>query len=186
MGRRGFLELSGATAAAALGGGTLDVDGLDPSVEGHGLLVGPEDAKPPAGGAYLSKWDEYNFVYLASDTGFRYRIQTGGEWETLPTNYQTSVSSDYTTSGERVILANATNITLTLSTDDAVLQRQIVVKDNTGTASGASPVTIETEGSETIDGTSSVGINGNYEAIRLEWTGLEWSIVGNYQGSGSL
>lgn len=75
MGRRGFLEFTGAGGLAMLGGRMqLSDDEVDlDDVDSYGLLVGPQSNRPPNGGAYLSQWDTYQFIYLASDTGRRFQ-----------------------------------------------------------------------------------------------------------------
>lgn len=94
--RRGFLELTGGTlAAVGLSGGTLAEVGGDESDDPahHGLLLGPEAQRPPADGDYLGDWDEYRFVYFATDTGAKSYISTDdSDWTDLPMpNPQTQV-----------------------------------------------------------------------------------------------
>lgn len=87
--RRNFLEISGAAlGSVGLNGGiSPDLDASSSAPEDfqhHAVLIGPGQARPPAGGEYLSQWDTYQFVYFASDTGAKYEIDSNTrEWSEL-------------------------------------------------------------------------------------------------------
>lgn len=94
--RRNFLQLTGAAAVPLMQSTPFEWDeqavGLDEDVEGYGLLMGPEDARPPAQGEYFEQWDTYNFAYFATDTGAQSKIQTGDtEWTEIMGNPTTQV-----------------------------------------------------------------------------------------------
>lgn len=99
LSRRGFLAISGVAGAALLSGTSLaDSDPSD--FEAHGLLVGPGDNRPDAGGAYLDQWDTYHLVYLAADTGSFSEIETGdSQWNDVGSMNESghSLSDDGTT-----------------------------------------------------------------------------------------
>jgi len=66
---------------------------------------------------------------------------------------------------------------VTLSTNDANLSGKILrVKDTAGSA-GSNPVTIDTEGSETIDGSSSISLNIDYGVKQLQSDGTNWHLI---------
>jgi hypothetical protein len=71
--------------------------------------------------------------------------------------------------GDEVVLGcTASNITLTLtSAMIARAGRVWIVKDESGTAGGGSPITIETQGAETIDGQPNAQIIAPYGVARL-------------------
>jgi len=64
---------------------------------------------------------------------------------------------------------------LTLPTSQVVEGRVIVIKDSGGNASGNN-ITIDTEGSETIDGSATLVLNSDYEAVNLYCDGTNWHI----------
>ena len=65
-------------------------------------------------------------------------------------------------------------ITITLPTAEVISGRHILIKD-TGNA-GTNNITIDTEGSETIDGAATLIINGNYSGVALYSNGTNWFI----------
>jgi len=67
MDRRGFLELTGAAGASALGQAQLKEDAR--KFDAYGVLIGPEAARPPKDGEYFRKFDTYHFAYFATDGG---------------------------------------------------------------------------------------------------------------------
>lgn len=71
--------------------------------------------------------------------------------------------------------ATAAVTSLTLPTAQTTSGRIIVVKDSGGNAS-ANNITIDTEGSETIDGSATYVIDADYESINLYSNGSNWFI----------
>lgn len=69
-------------------------------------------------------------------------------------------------------------VTITLDTDDVESGRALIVKDEGGNA-GSANITIDTEGSETIDGAASVTISTNYGYRNLYSDGSNWFIMGS-------
>lgn len=65
---------------------------------------------------------------------------------------------------------------LTLPTAQTVEGRVIIIKDAGGNA-GTNNITIDTEGSETIDGQITKVLNGNYESLKLYCDGSNWFII---------
>jgi hypothetical protein len=98
-------------------------------------------------------------------------------------------SSTYTTSDEELILVDTSAIagtsTITLASADVEQGHGVVVVDLTGTAGSGNSITIDTESSETINGGSSITIDKNYGARRLETDGTNWVTAGGGSGSGS-
>lgn len=64
---------------------------------------------------------------------------------------------------------------LTLPSAQVVTGRFIVIKDAGGNA-GVNNITIDTEGSETIDGSATLIIVSNYQAVNLYSDGSDWFI----------
>ena len=85
----------------------------------------------------------------------------------------------FTFSGRQVIVGvtdTSATRTVTLATvllTDTPDARIVIVKDEGG-AAGSNTLTIATEGSETIDGSSTVTITSNYGAVRLYSDGTNW------------
>jgi len=61
----------------------------------------------------------------------------------------------------------------TLPTAQVVAGRMIVIKDADGNA-GTNNITIDTEGSETIDGAATLVMSTNSQAVRLYCDGTNW------------
>lgn len=79
----------------------------------------------------------------------------------------TGVNASVTT-GAHSVICTAGGITITLTTAIAALDGyRVTVKDQSGTA-GASPITIDTQGAETIDGQASVQIVEDYGSLTFE------------------
>jgi len=91
---------------------------------------------------------------------------------------RTATAEDYTTAGETIVGVTDTTATriITLATADCVVGRLITIKDESGGA-GTNNITIATEGSETIDGSSTATISTNYGCIRLYSDGSNWFII---------
>lgn len=89
-----------------------------------------------------------------------------------------STTGNLTTSGESVVLADTSGaaLTVTLSSADAYEGNEVVVKDAGGNA-GTNAITIDTEGSETIDGGTSTSVGTNYGSARLVSDGSNWFIA---------
>ena len=71
--------------------------------------------------------------------------------------------------------ATAAVTSLTLPTAQVINGRAIVIKDAGGNAS-SNNITIDTEGSETIDGSATLTVNGDYNASSLYCDGNNWMI----------
>jgi hypothetical protein len=77
-------------------------------------------------------------------------------------------TSNITTDGPGIYAydTSGSTVTVTVSSDDIAAQRVIVVKDKGGGA-GTDAITVDTEGSENIDGSASTTISTDYGVLRL-------------------
>lgn len=79
---------------------------------------------------------------------------------------------------ETIIGCTASNITITLTTAMiARAGRTWIIKDESGTAAGGSPITIATEGAETIDGAATATITTAYGALRIYSNGTNLFLI---------
>jgi len=92
-----------------------------------------------------------------------------------PTFVRVGVSANHTTSGETFIGCDSSggSFTITLATADCISGRVIIIKDEAGSAN-TYPITIATEGTETIDGDNDISLAGNYSSCRLYSDGSNW------------
>ena len=85
--------------------------------------------------------------------------------EGLASGYE-STGVSVTSTGGTIIGCTATSITITISSADIlVIGKRFVVTDESGTPSGGSPITIATEGSETISGAATQTITSGFGSI---------------------
>jgi hypothetical protein len=80
MSRRGFVELAGTAAGAALLGtlGTGTAAAQSGDIAGaYRPLAGPESERPDPNGSYVSQWDKYRLLYVSTDTGRMDELSTG-------------------------------------------------------------------------------------------------------------
>ena len=86
--------------------------------------------------------------------------------------------------GDRVIGVNrAGAVTVTLPSSEVRPGRLYTVKDESGSAS-SNNVTVATEASETIDGSSTFTLNADYEAVSFYSDGVNWFVVPVVSGGG--
>lgn len=88
---------------------------------------------------------------------------------------RTATATSVSSAGETFIGVTDTTAarTITLSTADCVNGRLIEIKDESGGA-GTNNITIDTQGSELIDGAASITITANYGIARLYSSGANW------------
>lgn len=81
---------------------------------------------------------------------------------------ETTFTSATTTSGSGVYAYDTTGstVTLTVASQDITDGKTIIVKDKAGGA-GTNAITVATEGSENIDGSSTTSVGTNYGVVRL-------------------
>lgn len=99
----------------------------------------------------------------------------------------TSVTTNYTTSDEEVIYVDTSGgaVTVTLASADVADGNQITIIDSGG-SSGTNNITIDTEGTETIDGSSSITIENDSSARTVSSDGTNWFTAGGGSGSGGV
>jgi len=87
----------------------------------------------------------------------------------------TNITDTYSllASDDIILVTLAAAKTITIPTAQAVAGRTIVVKDIAGNA-GTYNITIATEGAETIDGSATTVISGNYDSITMVSDGINW------------
>lgn len=90
-----------------------------------------------------------------------------------------SVSSNYTTDGDQIIFVDTSGspVTVTLSTQDREDGFNVIVVDSGGNAN-TNTITIDTEGSATINGASSTTIETDYSAKAIASDGANWFTSG--------
>jgi hypothetical protein len=87
------------------------------------------------------------------------------------TSYVASVNDTY------IGMSNGGTVTLPLGSGVPV-GKTYIVKDESGQAANlAYHITVQTSGSDTIDGNSSLTIVINYLSVTFLWNGFGWSIV---------
>ena len=93
---------------------------------------------------------------------------------------QTGVSSNYSAQPyDYYIGVNGTNVTVTLPLGTSVVQgKTYIIKDESGliNVSALYSITVETSGSDLVDGHTAFIIALNYGAVGVMWTGSFWSI----------
>lgn len=82
---------------------------------------------------------------------------------------------DITTDGESIVGVTDTSVarTITLATADLEDGKVIIINDESGGA-GTNNITIDTEGSETIDGAATIVISTDFLRVRLYSDGTNW------------
>lgn len=105
------------------------------------------------------------------------KIQDAG-YEVAP-----NVTSNFTVTGNNVVMVDTSTsaITVTLGSVEVYEGSVVKVVDKSGNAS-TNNITIDTAGSETINGETSVVINSNFEALTLQSDGTNWIITGRMEG----
>lgn len=110
-----------------------------------------------------------NYVTINTSTG-----QLGSVSSIDYTTASTAVSANISTNYLGVT-SNASARTITLLTADVTVSGTIrIIKDEAGTAGSANAITIVSQGSENIDGSSSVSITANYGCLRLISRNSQW------------
>jgi len=128
---------------------------------------------PTSGYAQVYSKDD-GFVYSQDDTGQERRVHSDVKTATITANY--------TTSYEDVLFIDPSGtggLTITLASADAVDGHGVAVID-AGRSSKSNPITVQTDGTENIDGGSSKVIETNGAQLLLESDGADW-----YTGGGS-
>lgn len=89
--------------------------------------------------------------------------------------YATGTATSVNSAGQNYIgvTSTASARTITLDMDDEIVGNTIIIKDESGGAA-TNNITIDTEGSSTIDGAASVVITANYGCARLIFRNSNW------------
>lgn len=100
-------------------------------------------------------------------------LPSGGDWSQYT---RTSTSSNLTVSTpQQIVGCTAHSITITLGSAMVADGEWVIVNDESGGAGGVGQaITVDTEGSETIDGSSSVSIDTNFEGTWFYSDGTNW------------
>lgn len=102
---------------------------------------------------------------------------SGGVFSNMKLDQQVMVGSGSATLGNHTILCTASGITVTLPTTMLTTDGyRITIKDIAGTA-GTTPITIQAQASQHIDGNTSVQIVEDHGKMTLEGYNSEWWIV---------
>lgn len=126
-------------------------------------------------GAYLPSSGVMGFV---AGTDELLRLDGGNTQVTIDAGQVVQTTTGGTTtlsSADYIYLVNAVSTTITLPAAPTTGQLH-VVKDTTGNASNATPITIAGNGNN-IDGNASIEIRRNYGSFTLVYNGTEWNII---------
>lgn len=147
----------------------------DETFAGYPLTIGT-DVAAHLGGSDL----------LSASGGSKVFSQTDGHVPRPQVDDQRAIvtvtSSTYTTSDEEAVLMDTATIgqasTTTLASADATAGNAIAVLDSGGSA-GTYPITVDTGGSESIDGSSSYTVDQNYSGAVFISDGTNWTTLSN-------
>ncbi len=137
-----------------------------PSTENVRILVGSPTRKPPVGDEKHLFFDtSNNIIYKGTGTG----------WSSfVPTYNVVTKTSNYTASNGDCILADASSGAITITLPSPSNNAIVNVKK---IDSSTNAVTVEPNGSETIDGSSSKTIDTQYESYTFISDGTNWYII---------
>jgi len=98
-----------------------------------------------------------------------------------------TVTSNVLTNGQRTIFTDVSGgaLTVTLSNADTIEGKEITVVDSTGNA-GTNNITVDTEGTQTINGDTDAIINDNFEALTFQSDGTNFFITSRMPGGGTV
>jgi hypothetical protein len=123
-------------------------------------------------------------VMRVDTDGLKVGIRTTDPNSTLHVNgsfsvKRTAVTGSASSSGEVIIGVTDTTAAraITLRSVDCVQGRIIIIKDESGDA-GTFAITVDTEGTETIDGADAYPINTDYGYVKAYSDGFNWFIIG--------
>lgn len=158
------------------GAGTQSEIGLNIETEGSETIDGENKVRIES---------DYGGLALQSD-GSNWRFISGykeGVDESVIEPNVTTVSSDYTTSGEDTIFVKTGQISnnVMLSTDDANKGNRVRIVDKSGNAS-SNNININTESNQKVNGQNTAVIDSDYESVTLESDGDDWFIVSRMSG----
>lgn len=102
-------------------------------------------------------------------------------WANVSNKEIDTVSTNSTinpTQSSTIYLVNtsSSSVILTLSTSSLESGKEVIIKDSSGSSS-TNTITVQTEGSETIDGESSFVISLDYTSITIVSDGSNWFII---------
>lgn len=119
-------------------------------------------------------------LFVIKDPAPRMYQKINGEWYEIGSTkilvVTTSQNISTTIPKTCVLCNNTTEATYTILTSSMKSGHTITFKDATGNSTTNS-ITITTEGSETIDGSSTLTISGNYSSVDLITDGSNWYVV---------
>ena len=118
--------------------------------------------------------EQYAFVRIKSN-GTSWRILGASEASINVTisNDVVTKTANYTTGiGDDTVIANGSSITITLGTAACFAGKKQVIKNI-----NATPCSLATEGSETIDGAASLTLHDQYSFVEVQSDGTNWHVI---------
>ena len=100
-------------------------------------------------------------------------------FRTATRNTTTNTTLDHSFDGTLFVDPSGGVVTVTLPASTNQPARIFVIKDETGSA-GSNNITIDTTGSETIDGNPTLTITTNGASRILQTDGSNWFVIGGY------
>lgn len=141
----------------------------------HGTLSGLSDQDHPASSIFTTTTN-FNGILTATETSVQLALDKLDDSHNICQVRSVSGSGNILATDNVIFVDTTFPVTLTLLTAAAVVGRRYVIKDNTGLAE-TNNITVDTEGSEMIDGTPNLIINVNYASVTLIFDGTAWNII---------
>lgn len=131
---------------------------------------------------FLTTDQIYNLTYNASKGALQVYLDESSFDFAAPETVITTATHQIAAANRKdmYLCTYAGAVTITLQTDLLTLAkgRMITIIDAAGQASIATPLTIDTQGAELINGANTYTLPGAYHAVRLYNTGTAWLVAG--------
>lgn len=162
--------------------GKLTIPGL---IDPTGIIfdeAGVPATGPNKGGIFVSDGSgglTLNDLYYADAAGVTTSLTSGGGGgPTPPTIVEPTTASYNVTVNDDYVLSNRTGtgaVTINLPAGATHTTKVVTIKDKKGDAGGSSPITINPNGLETIDGNPDLTLNNGFASVTLVFNGTDWS-----------